>query len=174
MVRRHKNLWLLLGSLGAFGVAHAAHAQTPSPMVEWQYSSGVQLQRLFEPTIPVWQAEVGLASQFAPVADGLRRYQVQPGPVIDIRYKDEAFVSTGEGIGVNLLSFSHFRVGAAVSYDLGRPMHNDGEALNGLGNINPAPEAKIFASYALAKGFPLTNALVSYARYSAKWFGRPT
>ncbi|GLR65413.1 hypothetical protein GCM10010909_00910 [Acidocella aquatica] len=146
----------LLGLLAGLLAGHAAEAQTPSPLAEWQYSSGIQLQRLFEPSIPNWEVELGLGSQFAPVSDGLQRYQVQPGPALDIRYKDDAFISTGEGIGVNLLSFSHFRVGAAVSYDLGRPMHNDGKALNGLGNINPAPEAKIFASYALAKGFPLT------------------
>ncbi len=142
--------------LGLSCVAHAAQAQTPSPLAEWQYSSGIQLQRLFEPTIPTWQVELGLGSQFSPVADGMQRYQVQPGPVIDIRYKDEAFASTGEGIGANILTFSHFRMGAAISYDLGRPMRNDGQALNGLGNIHPAPEAKIFADYTLAKGFPLT------------------
>src|SRR5271170_6352086 len=86
-----------------------AHAQTPSPLAEWQYSAGIQLQRLFEPTIPTWQIELGLGSQFAPVADGLARYRVLPGPVVDVRYMDYAFVSSGEGIGANLLTFSHVR-----------------------------------------------------------------
>jgi len=143
-------------SLLACALLRPAGAQTPSPLVEWQYSSGIQLQRLFEPSIPTWQVELGLGAQFAPVSDGLRRYIVQPGPAIDVRYKDEAFLSAGEGLGVNLLSFRHFRLGAAITYDLGRPMHDDGKALTGLGNIKPAPEVKIFASYALAKSFPLT------------------
>ncbi len=82
---------LVLGVL-SFRVAVA---QTPSPLEEWQYSSGIQLQRLFEPTVPKWQVEFGLGSQFGPASDGLKRYRVQGGPAIDIRYKDIAFLSTG-------------------------------------------------------------------------------
>jgi len=142
--------------LGILLAIRPAQAQTPSPLAEWQYSSGIQLQRLFEPTIPTWQTELGLGTQFAPVFDGSGRYQVQPGPVIDIRYKDIAFASTGEGIGANLFSFRNVRVGAAVTYDLGRSPHADGQALTGLGTIHPAPEVKLFADYSLAKSFPLT------------------
>jgi hypothetical protein len=146
--------WLVF-VVGVCFAARPAAAQTPSPLAEWQYSSGIQLQRLFEPTIPTWQVELGLGAQYAPVFDGIGKYQVQPGPVIDIRYKDDAFVSTGEGVGVNLFSFRHVRFGAAITYDLGRSPHLDGTALTGLGTIHPAPEIKIFAGYALAKAFPL-------------------
>jgi outer membrane scaffolding protein for murein synthesis (MipA/OmpV family) len=147
---------LALAGFCILAAPRIAAAQTPSPLAEWQYSSGIQLQRLFEPTIPTWQVELGLGAQFAPVSDGISRYQAQPGPVFDIRYKDIAFASTGEGIGVNLFSFRHISFGAAISYDLGRSAHVDGEALSGLGTIHPAPELKIFADYALAKAFPLT------------------
>jgi outer membrane scaffolding protein for murein synthesis (MipA/OmpV family) len=145
----------LLALAAAMLAARPARAQTPSPLAEWQYSSGIQLQRLFEPTVPDWQVELGVGAQYAPVFDGLTRYQIQPGPVIDIRYKDIAFVSTGEGVGFNLFSFRHIRFGAAVTYDLGRSPHLDGTDLSGLGTIHPAPEIKIFAGYALAKAFPL-------------------
>ncbi len=136
--------------------SRSAQAQTPSPLAEWQFSAGEQLERLFEPTVPTWQGEVGIAAQYAPVFDGLGRYQIQPGPAVNIRYKDIAFASTGEGVGVNLFSFRHISGGAAISYDLGRSPHLDGEALTGLGTIHPAPEVKLFATYALAKSFPLT------------------
>jgi outer membrane scaffolding protein for murein synthesis (MipA/OmpV family) len=99
--------------------------------------------------------ELGLGAQYAPVFDGIGKYQVQPGPVIDIRYKDIAFASTGEGVGFNLFSFRHISFGAAVTYDLGRSPHLDGSALSGLGTIHPAPELKIFATTALAEAFPL-------------------
>jgi outer membrane scaffolding protein for murein synthesis (MipA/OmpV family) len=146
----------VLAAVAALGWARPAVAQTPSPMAEWQFSSGVQLERLFEPTIPTWRVEFGLAAQYAPEFDGLNRYQVQPGPAFDVRYKDIAFASTGEGVGVNLFSFRHVSGGVAVSYDLGRSPHLDGEALTGLGTIHAAPEVKLFATYALAKAFPLT------------------
>jgi outer membrane scaffolding protein for murein synthesis (MipA/OmpV family) len=146
---------LILGALSLFAT-RPAQAQTPSPLAEWQYSSGIQLQRLFEPTVPTWQAEIGLGSQFGPVFDGLGRYSAEPGPVVDLRYKDEFFASTGEGIGANLFSFRHISVGAAISYDLGRQVHSDGEALTGFKNIGPAPEIKFFATTVLTKSFPLT------------------
>jgi outer membrane scaffolding protein for murein synthesis (MipA/OmpV family) len=153
---RSKHFWLCFAAVGLLLAIRPAQAQTPSPLAEWQYSSGVQLQRLFEPTIPTWQIELGLGAQLAPVADGIARYQAQPGPVIDIRYKDIAFASTGEGVGFNLFSFRHVSFGAAITYDLGRSPHADGEALTGLGTIHPAPEFKIFAVTTLAKSFPLT------------------
>jgi outer membrane scaffolding protein for murein synthesis (MipA/OmpV family) len=150
--------WLALAAslLLLLAALRPAAAQTPSPLAEWQYSSGIQLQRLFEPTVPTWQVELGAGGQFAPVADGIARYQVQGGPAINIRYKDLFFASSGEGIGFNLFSFRHIRFGAAVTYDLGRSPHEDGEALTGLGTIHAAPEAKIFATTVLTESFPLT------------------
>jgi outer membrane scaffolding protein for murein synthesis (MipA/OmpV family) len=157
--------------MGAFGLARwgsgllmlaalllpgRASAQTPSPLAEWQFSAGVQLERLFEPTIPTWQTEFGVGAQYANAFQGLKRYDAEPGPVFDIRYKDIAFLSTGEGLGLNLFSFRHITGGVAISYDLGRSPHLDGEALTGLGTIHEAPEVKLFATYALAKSFPLT------------------
>jgi outer membrane scaffolding protein for murein synthesis (MipA/OmpV family) len=150
------NFGWLFAILGVLIAVHPAQAQTPSPLAEWQYSSGVQLQRLFEPSVPTWQVEVGLGAQYAPDFEGAGRYQAQPGPVVDIRYKDIAFASTGEGIGVNLFSFRHISVGAAISYDLGRSPHIDGQDLSGLGTIHPAPELKLFATTVLMKSFPLT------------------
>ncbi len=146
--------WLLLAG-GIALIAAPARAQTPSPLAEWQYSSGIQLQRLFEPTVPTWQTELGLGAEGQPEYDGAGRYQIMPGPVIDIRYKDIAFASTGEGIGANLFSFRHVRFGAAITYDLGRSPHVDGKALSGLGTIHPAPEIKIFADYTLSESVPI-------------------
>lgn len=139
-----------------FLLTRPAHAQTPSPLAEWQYSSGIQLQRLFEPTIPTWQVELGLGTQFGPIADGFGRYKVQGGPAVDIRYKDIFFISSGEGIGANLFSFRHISVGGAITYDMGRSPHIDGEALTGMGTIHPSPEVKLFATTVLTENFPLT------------------
>lgn len=133
----------------------AARAQTPSPLGEWQYSAGIPLAKLFEPNRPDWQASVGVGATFRPLYDGSDRYHPLIGPSIDIRYKDLAFWSTGEGIGMNVIQGPNWRVSIAGVYDLGRRGHDDPSRLNGLGNINPAPELKLAADYVVSKEFPL-------------------
>jgi outer membrane scaffolding protein for murein synthesis (MipA/OmpV family) len=135
--------------------ARAACAQTPSPMQEWQYSGGIILSRLFEPNLPDWRVILGAAAESQPVYTGAHAYKVQGGPVINIQYKDIAFLSTGDGLGINFLRGDHYRVGAAIAYDLGRKERDDYGNLRGMGDISAAPAAKIFATYVLSKQFPL-------------------
>ena len=132
-----------------------AMAQTPSPLQEWQYSGGVILARLFEPDLPPIRTVLGLAADLQPVYSGARAYRVQGGPVINIQFRDFAFVATGDGIGYNFLRGDHFRVGAALTYDLGRKMKDDYSNLHGMGDIAAAPGAKVFASWVLSKKFPM-------------------
>ena len=134
---------------------HGAWSQTPSPMQEWQYSGGVILARLFDPNFPEWRTVLGVAADTQPVYAGADAYRVQGGPVINIQYSDIAFLSTGDGLGVNFLRGDHYRVGAAITYDRGRIERDDYTNLRGMGNINPAPVAKLFATYVLSKKFPL-------------------
>jgi outer membrane scaffolding protein for murein synthesis (MipA/OmpV family) len=130
-------------------------SQTPSPLQEWQYSGGIILARLFQPDLPEWRVVLGLAAEVQPVYDGSRAYRLQGGPVINIQYRDIAFASTGEGIGVNFLRGDHFRLGAAITYDFGRRERDDYANLHGMGNLSAAPAAKLFGSYVLSKKFPL-------------------
>jgi len=140
-------------ALAAFG--QCAHAQTPSPLGEWQYSAGIPLEKLFEPNRPDLEARLGVGATFEPRYDGSDRYHTLVGPSIDIRYKDILFGSTGEGFGVNVLQGPNWRVSVAAAYDLGRRGQDDPTRLNGLGNINPAPEMKIAGEYVVSKDFPL-------------------
>jgi outer membrane scaffolding protein for murein synthesis (MipA/OmpV family) len=135
--------------------ARTACAQTPSPMQEWQYSGGIILSRLFEPNLPDWRVILGAAAESQPVYTGAHAYKVQGGPVINIQYKDIAFLSTGDGLGINFLHGDHYRVGAAIAYDLGRKERDDYGNLRGMGDISAAPAAKLFATYVLSKKFPL-------------------
>jgi outer membrane scaffolding protein for murein synthesis (MipA/OmpV family) len=153
---------LTLGRLSAciavmiclFG-ARSAWSQTPSPLEEWQYSGGVILARLFDPNLPEWRTLTGVAADTQPVYAGADAYRVQGGPVINIQYRDIAFLSTGDGLGVNFLRGDHYRVGAAIAYDRGRLERDDYTNLRGMGNINAAPVAKLFATAVLSKKFPL-------------------
>src|ERR1700692_3177606 len=130
-------------------------AHTQSPLQKWQYSGGVILARLFEPDLPRFRTVLGLASEVQPVYDGSRAYRVQGGPVINIHYRDVAFVSTGEGIGYNFLRGDHYQVGVGVTYDFGRKEKDDLGNLHGMGNIAAAPVGKIFGSWVLSKRFPM-------------------
>jgi outer membrane scaffolding protein for murein synthesis (MipA/OmpV family) len=142
------------GALSALA-APAAYAQTPSPLGEWQYSAGIPLEKMFSPELPKWETRVGTGLTFEPRYDGSSRYHILAGPSLDIRYKDLAFLSTGEGLGVNFAQGQNWRASLAAVYDLGRRGHDDPQHLNGLGNINAAPEIKLAAEYVVSKDFPL-------------------
>jgi outer membrane scaffolding protein for murein synthesis (MipA/OmpV family) len=136
-------------------VPRVAWSQTPSPLQEWQYSSGIALEKLFEPNIADWDVVLGAGGEYKPLYDGAELTRKQAGPVIDVRYKDIAFASVGEGLGINLIHGKHYRGGIVLGYDLGRLVSNDVGHLRGLGDIGRAPVVKAFASYALSKSFPL-------------------
>ena len=130
-------------------------AQTPSPLQEWQYSGGIILARLFQPDLPPFRTILGLGSEVQPVYDGSRAYRVQGGPVINIQYRDIAFLTTGDGIGYNVLRGDHYQVGVAMAYDRGRKERDDYTNLRGMGDIGAAPVAKVFGSWVLSRKFPL-------------------
>jgi outer membrane scaffolding protein for murein synthesis (MipA/OmpV family) len=144
-------LALLLWALGP----RLAWSQTPSPLQEWQYSGGIILQQLFEPNLPDWRIVLGAAAEAQPVYQGASSVRVIGGPVINIRYKDVAFFSIGEGLGYNFLRGRYYRVGVALGWDLGRRVPDDYPNLHGLGDISLAPSLKLYASYVLSKDFPM-------------------
>jgi outer membrane scaffolding protein for murein synthesis (MipA/OmpV family) len=130
-------------------------SQTPSPLQEWQYPGGTILEKLYEPNLQDWRVVLGAALAAMPRYDGGLAYHVTPGPVIVILYKDIAFASVGEGLGVNLLHGEKYRAGVSIGYDLGREMSDDYAHLHGLGNIDAAPVVKVFGSYVISKSFPM-------------------
>jgi outer membrane scaffolding protein for murein synthesis (MipA/OmpV family) len=130
-------------------------AQTPSPLQEWQYSSGIALEKLFEPNLPDWRVVLGAGGEHKPLYDGSALTRTMGGPVINVRYKDFAFASIGEGLGLNLIHGEHYRGGMALTYDLGRYVSDDVGHLEGLGDIKRAPAVKAFFSYAISKNFPM-------------------
>jgi outer membrane scaffolding protein for murein synthesis (MipA/OmpV family) len=149
-----RSLFCLLLGATASGVA-PIYAQTPSPLQEWQYSGGVVLARLFEPDLPKFRTITGLAAEVQPAYEGSRAYRLEGGPNVDVYYRDVAFISTGDGIGYNILRGTHHQVGIALDYDLGRRMSQDDANLHGMGDISPAPVAKLFGVWVLSKKLPL-------------------
>jgi outer membrane scaffolding protein for murein synthesis (MipA/OmpV family) len=117
-------------------------AQTPSPFAYWQNSAGVVMAPLGGP-VPDWSVAVGAGAAALPTYEGSKRDQVIPAPVFDIRYSDIAFLSSGDGLGVNILHGTNYRAGIALGYDVGRSQHAS-HHLNGLGSIGPSVEPRIF------------------------------
>ena len=144
---------LALTSLGCS--TQPAWSQTPSPLQEWQYSGGIILARLFEPDLPRWRTILGVATELQPVYDGAHAYRLSGGPVINIHFRDIAFLSSGEGLGFNFLRGDHYQVGLGLTYDLGRKEKDDLTNLHGMGDIPAAPVAKLYASWVLSRKFPL-------------------
>ncbi len=110
---------------------------------------------MFEPNMPDWQAQVGAALESRPLFEGASVYRELGGPVIDVRYRDLYFVSSGEGIGYNYIRGPNYRVGISVGYDFGRYADQDLDHLKGMGNVSAAPVVKLFGSYVISKNFPL-------------------
>jgi outer membrane scaffolding protein for murein synthesis (MipA/OmpV family) len=130
-------------------------AQTPSPLQEWQYSGGVILARLFQPDLPDWRVIGGAAAEVVPIYDGARAMKVTPGPVFNVYYKDEWYVSTGEGLGYNFVRGKQYQIGLGLTYDQGRSVKDDETTLRGMNDIDSAPVAKLYASVVLSKKFPM-------------------
>ncbi len=125
----------------------AGFAQTPSPLMDWQYSTGEVLSSLDGPP-PEWRRDFGPGVSEQPTFMGSKRYKTGPSAILDIRYKDEFFLSDGEGLGWNVIHEPGFRAGIALGYDLGRNTHDDPRIRN-LPDVSFAPEPKLFAQYFL-------------------------
>jgi len=141
--------------LACFTAPAAVIAQTPSPLQEWQYSSGLILARMFESDLPEFRVITGIGSAIQPVYDGSRAYRVLGGPVLNVQFKDIAFISTGDGIGYNVVHKRGLQLGIGVAYDLGRKERDDYNNLIGMGDKRLSAVPKLFGTWALSQEFPL-------------------
>ncbi|HEY2684668.1 MAG TPA: MipA/OmpV family protein [Steroidobacteraceae bacterium] len=138
-----------------FGLGALARGQTPSPLQEWQYSSGIVLERMFEPAAPQIRAVAGVGAELLPAYDGSRAYRVRGGPAIDLRFKDVAFISTGDGVGYNIVHERRLVAGVSLAYDLGRKEREDYVNLRGMGDKPISVVPKAFATWVVSDRFPL-------------------
>ena len=141
--------------LGSFTAPAAAIAQTPSPLQEWQYSNGLILARMFESDQPEFRVITGVGSAIQPVYDGARAYRVLGGPVINVQFKDIAFVSTGDGIGYNVVHKRGLQLGVSIAYDRGRKERDDYTNLIGMGDKPASAVPKLFGAWVVSREFPL-------------------
>ncbi len=95
-----------------------------------------------------WTFALGASANYLPRYLGSDRYRVLPFPIVNVVYKQRFFLTTNEGLGVNLYHHGQNKVGIALGYDLGRRERADKKNLRGLGDISPYGTADIFGQYA--------------------------
>ena len=151
-----------------FAVAATTASAQTATFTNWQDSPGLALRPLGGP-IPDWSVSVGGGVAALPAYEGSNTLKLSPVPDVDVRYKDLAYLSVGEGAGVNILHGTNYRAGLGLTYDGGRE-HSAATRLAGTKNIDPAPVAKAFAQYAFIPvvfDFAVKQALTSYLGLSA-------
>lgn len=130
---------------GAVALAASSASAQTSTFTDWQNSSGIVMRGLGGP-VPDWSVTVGGGLAVLPAYEGSNQMRLSPAPVVDVRYKDLAYLSIGEGIGYNVLRGTNYRAGVGLTFDTGRE-HTAATRLAGTQNIDPAPVAKAFAQY---------------------------
>jgi len=96
-----------------------------------------------------WSVTVVAGVGTRPEYEGGKSIDVTPIPLLDIRVRpdwallDTVFLSTNDGLGALFFNGRGFKLGAPVSYDVCRD-EEDGDRLNGLGDIDAAARLRLF------------------------------
>lgn len=123
--------------------ATVALAENASPLPEWVYSTGIAHEAYLLPAPERWEVSLGLSVDQQPRYDGASAGRFFTLPLLDVRYDGWAFLSTSEGLGVNLLRGKTYRGGLALTYDEGR-RHGARADTNRLDDVSATAEAKLF------------------------------
>ena len=95
-----------------------------------------------------WTLTLGVEGRLMPSYDGSDRYVLRPIPLIDLRRAGTArsFSSSRDGASIGVFDNGNLRVGLTGKVRLPR-RENDDADLRGLGNVDWAFEAGVFAEY---------------------------
>lgn len=92
-----------------------------------------------------WDVSLGLGLALQPTYEGDDEYEVAPEFLLDISWRDRAFLTTekNRGLGLNLIRSRQVRAGTYLTLDWGRE-ESDATRLAGTGDIEISPEVGIF------------------------------
>jgi len=103
-----------------------------------------------------WTANAGAGVVYAPAYVGSDHYQLSAVPDLSVKYEDKFFAGVREGIGYNAINTENLRAGPIAKYDFGRDDDGDrflrlsgdkGDRINGMGDVDGAPELGGFVAY---------------------------
>jgi outer membrane scaffolding protein for murein synthesis (MipA/OmpV family) len=93
-----------------------------------------------------WTVTIGALGAVRPAYEGSDAYVGSAFPVFDLRYRDIAFASVRDGIGVNILREDWVTLAPVLRYRVGRDQ-DDNRALYGMGDIEGTFEAGVLAVF---------------------------
>lgn len=96
-----------------------------------------------------WEISIGAGPFFKPEFEGSEDYELTAFPYFNINYKDRVKLDIS-GLNVNAIKTENFKLGAGVGADFGRDEDDSGH-LEGLGDIDPTLEGRLFAEYTYDK-----------------------
>ncbi len=94
-----------------------------------------------------WTIDIGAGALFTPKFPGAKDNKVLPLPFFAINYRDIAFASTRDGLGINLLNAYGFKAGPILKVGMGRQRSDDKTYLRGLTDVDATLEGGAFLSY---------------------------
>lgn len=98
-----------------------------------------------QPAPPRFGLTLGAIGTVAPVYDGSDSYRFSAFPAIDLRYRDIAFLSARDGLGLNLVRADWITAGPVLRYRFGRDA-DDNRALRGMGDVGGTAELGVMAT----------------------------
>lgn len=96
-----------------------------------------------------WRVIVGAGGLALPSFEGSRDYTGYPVPLLDITWRNRAFLNLEHGLGIYALRSDRFQLGLSVGYARGRDQ-DASNRLRGLGDIDAAARSYLFARYSVA------------------------
>ena len=90
-----------------------------------------------------WWVTLGAGATVQPPYDGSDEFEFLPLPVVDVRYKDIAFLSSAEGLGWNVYKTRNVRVGPVLTYYLG-----NSDTPTGVDEVDYGIQGGAFAEFA--------------------------
>jgi outer membrane scaffolding protein for murein synthesis (MipA/OmpV family) len=92
-----------------------------------------------------WTLTLGALGIVRPAYEGSDAYLFGAAPIFDLRFRDLAFASVRDGIGINVVREDWLKLAPVIRYRCGRDQ-DDNRALQGLGDVNGTIEGGVLAT----------------------------
>lgn len=93
-----------------------------------------------------WGIKIGAGTLYVPEYGGSDEMTFEALPFLEIEWNDLVFLSSEDGLGVNVYRGDELRISTSIGYEFGRE-ESDSDDLRGLGDISGSGTAVIAAEY---------------------------